>query len=261
MIVIRAATLDDYPAFVALFPELGIDDPVPSRAQWEAAVPGTLIAEDGAGVRGYVTYSTLGEQAHVRNLVVARDARNAGIGAQLMRACASMLRAGGVSRWTLNVKADNAVAIHLYERLGLQIEHRSTVLRLAWAHAGVLACEPATALPVGPEEDAEIERALALPSGRLAMDRGRGRVLVQLRDATLAPVGFAALDPELPAAMPFRVTSPAFAGPLLAALRLRADDRDLQVVVENDADLAKLLITVGAEVRLQLFHLSGPLVT
>lgn len=257
--MIRAATLDDYPAFAALFPELGVDDPVPPRAHWPRLAASTLVEEDGGRIRGYLAYVAIGELGHVRNLVVARDARNAGIGRRLMRACADVMRAGGVTRWMLNVAADNATALRLYQSLGLAIDHRSTVMRLAWAQADALPREPARALPISPEDDADVEATLGLPSGRILMDRGRGRALVQLRDATLAAVGYAALDPELPSVMPFRVARIALAGTLLDALRSEAAPRTLQIVVENNAPLAELLIGIGAQVRLQLLHLSGPL--
>jgi GNAT superfamily N-acetyltransferase len=262
--VIRSATTSDYPVFVELFRELGVDEAPPSLDRWRSdLMRSTLLSERETGVDGYINYYTLSETGYVRNLVVASRARNAGVGAKLMRAAASVLRASGVNDWHLNVKADNAPAIHLYESLGLAVEHRSTVVRLPWALVDQLPAEPATVLPVAPdepEEDAEIERALGLLAGRIAMSRLRhDRVVRQLRDDTLAPVGFAAFDADFPGANPFRVARPSLAASLLAALRPYARHDYVQVIAENDDALTELLVATGAEIRLRLLHLRGPL--
>lgn len=257
---IRAATIADYPAFATLFRELGIDDPTPSLDRWSAElVHHTLVAADAGEVLGYVNFYRLGDAAHVRNLVVAPGARNRGLGRQLMTAAARALREAGVREWHLNVKADNAAAIHLYEQLGMRADHRSTVLRLAWANLAKLPAELATVTTASPEEDDELERAFGLPAGRLAMARRPGRVAVALRGPDLGVLGFAVFDPDFPGAMPFFVARPALAAPLLAALRPHARHAYLQIVVENHDALADVLAAAGAETRLRLFSYSGPL--
>jgi hypothetical protein len=180
-----------------------------------------------------------------------------------MEAAAGRLRGDGVAEWHLNVKVDNLPAVRLYERFGMTVEHRSTALALAWADADRMPGEASlTALPIDAAEDDDIERALELASGRIAMQRSRRkRILVQLRDAACAPVGFAAFDPKFPGAYPFRVTRPPYAGTLLAALRphARVGDRVIQLVVENDHALARSLVVAGATVKLEMLHFSGPL--
>ena len=258
--MIRSATQTDYAAFATLFRELALDDPAPSVERWTSGIANdTLISERDGLVDGYVTFYALRDAGHVRNLVVAPAARNAGIGVRLMRAAADALRARGVSEWRLNVKRDNATAIKLYEGLGMRVEHRSTVLRVRWSELDRLPGEPATAMPVDPDEDDDIERALGLLSGQIAMGRVRGnRVLAQLRDAECAPVGFAMFDPEL-GAKPFRVARPDLAATLCEALRPHATLDWIQLVAENDTPLVEWFIAAGAEVRLELLHYRGTL--
>jgi ribosomal protein S18 acetylase RimI-like enzyme len=265
---IRRATANDYPAFAVLFRELGVDDPTPSSERFGAELaPRILICERAGAPIGYVSYDKLAANGYVRNLVVAPDARGAGVGAALMTAAATQLRALGVTAaWHLNVKADNAAAIRLYERFGMRIEHRSVALRFAWAHLDRLPADdaPVTVLPVAAGDDDDVERALGILGGRLQVSRARGGgVLLQLRDAQLAPVGVACFDPALPGAFPFCATRPALAAPLLRALapHARPGDLDLQVVIEDDDDLADALIAAGAVVRMRLLHYAGPLPT
>jgi len=262
--MIRPARADDYASVAALFPELGVDDPVPTRGRWVAdLMRDTLVYERAGAIVGYVSFYRLSEIGHVRNLVVAPDVRRSGVGGELMEAAAGQLRGVGVAQWRLNVKVDNLPAVRLYERLGMTVEHRSTALAIAWADVERLAGDASlTALPIEPAEDDDIERALDLAAGQIAMQRSRARrVLVQLRDAACAPVGFAAFDPEFPGAYPFRVTRPAYAGALFEAMRphARPADKHVKLVVENDHALAQALVLAGAAVKLEMLHYSGPL--
>lgn len=263
---IRRATANDYGVYRVLFRELGIDDPIPSSDRFAVElVPRTLIYErDGAAI-GYVNYDRLAANGYVRNLVVAPDARGGGVGAALMTAAADQLRARGVKdEWHLNVKADNAAAIRLYERFGMRVQHRSVALRFAWANLDRLPASDAavTVLPVLDGDDDDIERALGILAGRLQMARTRqDRVTIQLRDEQLAPVGVACFDPAFPGAFPFCAARPELAGMLLRALapRARPGDVELQIVIEDDDALADALMAAGAIVRMRLLHYAGPL--
>lgn len=262
MTKIRAAAAADYPVFAELFRELGIDDPTPSVERWTRDLAaGTLVDDGGDGVVGYVNFYKLATAGHVRNLVVAPGARRGGVGRRLMRAAADRLRAAGAREWHLNVKADNAGAIALYESLGMAIEHRSTVLRIPWAEIAREPGEPALASLVDRGDDGELEQAFGLLAGRIAMSRERaGRVIVQLRDDACAPVGLACFDPDIPGAYPFCVARPALAWTLLAALRAYARPREqVQLVIEDDPPLAAALVARGADVRMQLLHYRGAL--
>lgn len=265
---IRRATANDYPAYTVLLRELGVDEPTPSAERFAADLaPRILMYErDGAPI-GYVSYDKLAANGYIRNLAVAPGARGVGVGTALMTAAAAQLRAHGVTEaWHLNVKADNAVAIRLYERFGMRVEHRSVALRFAWAHLDRLPADTddahVTVLPVPADDDDDVERALGILGGRLGVSRARGgNVMLQLRDEQLAPVGVACFDPAFPGAFPFCAARPALAAPLLRALvpHARPGDLDLQVVIEDDDDLGNTLVAAGAVVRMRLLHYAGPL--
>jgi ribosomal protein S18 acetylase RimI-like enzyme len=263
---IRRASPSDYDAYTAMFRELEVDDPIPSAARFTGELLGKILIYERAGMPvGYVLFDRLAANGYVRNLVVAPGARGGGVGAALMAAAAAELRARGADdQWHLNVKVDNTAAIRLYERLGMRVEHASTALQLAWARLDDLPQDstPVRVLPVAAEEDDDIERALDILSGRLQMNRARaGVILRQLRDAQLAPVGFACFDPAFPGAFPFRVARPALAGALLRTLapHARPGDLELQLVIEDDDALTEALLAAGAQVRLRLLHYAGPL--
>lgn len=245
----------DYERYLALVSELGA--PRPTTAQWASEVARTLLDERDHQLVGYVRYFLIAGIGHVRHLAVAPRARGAGIGRALMHAVADALRARGVTEWQLHVEPDNAPAIRISEQLGMAIEHRSTVLRVPVSRIPAPPHDAATVLPIDPAEDDDIERALGLLSGRIAMLRTPDRLLFQARDAACAPVGFAAFDPASPG--PLHVTSPVPAGPLLAALARETRQRAFQVVVEDDRHTVAWLHGIGAETRLQLLELRGRL--
>ncbi len=269
--MIRAATGTDYDHVMALVPELGVDDPVPTRDHWISQIaPHTRIAERDGAVLGYISFRRMIDVGHVRNLVTAPHARGRGIGSELMHAAAAEMRAAGLAEWQLNVKVDNRPALELYTRLGLKVEHRTTALRVAWAlvdrlsHATSLSSATnVVALPLAESEDDDVERALGMLAGRIAMSRNHSnpRYFYQLRDETCAAVGFACFDAAYPGAMPFRVARPELAVGLLAALRPHANagDAAFQLVIDDDQALVERMIAAGAEVRTQLLNLRGPL--
>ena len=231
--MIRPARPTDSTAFAAL-----------GRAR-SASLSNTLVAERDGRVDGYVQFHALGAIGYVRDLVVAEPAR----ASDLMLAAAAALRDAGVREWHLNARLGDEPAPELYERLGMRAEHHSIALRLPWARLDELPRRPATALPVSAEEeeDDDLERALGMITGQIAMARRRAtQVLVQLRGEDCEPLGFAAFDPRFPGARIFRVAHPAYAGPLLDALRRHAHHDEIALVVDDDEALAELLVACGA---------------
>ncbi|MFD8304128.1 GNAT family N-acetyltransferase [Streptomyces sp. NPDC059690] len=87
-----------------------------------------LVAEVGGAVVGYVrlAYPTpLACNSHVRQiqgLVVAEEARGAGVGRALLRAVREEARRQGARRLTLRVLGHNAPARKLYETEGFLVE-------------------------------------------------------------------------------------------------------------------------------------------
>jgi GNAT superfamily N-acetyltransferase len=262
----RPATSADYPHFVRLFPELGVDDPVPPVERWlETMAAATLIFADEAGaVVGYAYVQALQGEGYVRHVVVDPGRRGEGLGRAIMGAIAARLRAAGCVRWCLNVKPDNEAALRLYRAVGMTSQYTSTAFRFGWdlvdrlprAHGEVIA------RPVEPIEDPAIEAVFDLPAGQIDDARKRpGTVLLRLVDASApGPVGFAAYDPRFPGAFPFRVADPTLAASLLAAIRPHElpDTPHMQIVSEDEA-LTAVLCAAGATVRLVALHMAGEL--
>src|SRR4051812_2609009 len=210
---VRDAITSDYAAFVALFAELEIDDPVPTIEYFETDLaPVMIVAELEGTVVGYATSRALAASSgHVHNLAVAGTARGRRVGSALMREVAARFRARGITEWHLNVKADNHAAIRLYEHLGLTRRYASSQIQLAWADVAALPEDPVPtrAAPVAAEDLPAIEAVFPLVAGRLASTIRRAeRVLRVLRDPRDRPVGVAAFSPAHPGAFPFAVARP-----------------------------------------------------
>src|SRR5437773_5198334 len=123
---VRPATAEDYPHYTRLFPELGVDDPIPTRARWELDfAPSIRILEAKGQPVAYVLWVKLEGMGYVRHVVVDPAWRQRGVGAALMKATAEEVVSEGCSRWCLNVKVDNIAAIRLYERCGFRVSHAS----------------------------------------------------------------------------------------------------------------------------------------
>jgi GNAT superfamily N-acetyltransferase len=136
---VRPALPGDHGAFVSLFPELQVDDPVPGADVWtKKYVPSTSVAVRSDEVLGYCYFEELDDTGYVRHIVVAPNTRRRGTGTALMTATAQRLRANGRTAWCLNVKADNVAAIALYSRLGMQVRYSTKALRLPWASTGTM---------------------------------------------------------------------------------------------------------------------------
>lgn len=259
--LLRPARVDDYPAFVRLFPELAVDDPTPSAARWAAEfVPGAIVVEEDGAVLAYTWVQELGDTGYVRHVVVAPDARGRGLGRALMDAAAARFRAAGLACWCLNVKPENATARRLYEAVGMAPRHESVAVRADWGIRGRLPASDATTRVVVPAEDAAVEASAGLLAGQLADGRARGRIPVAAWSGADV-VGAALFDPAFPGAFPFRARTPAVAGALLRALHghRRPEHDSVQVVVEGDAALADALLAAGGSARMRILHYAGAL--
>lgn len=268
--MIRDARPDDYPAYVALFPELGVDDPILDRDTWWAVLgPQTIILEQAGRVVAYVYFQILDGTGYVGHVVIHPDHRGRRLGQVLMTAVADRLRAAGCAAWCLNVKPDNTAAIRLYERVGMRHAYDSAALRFTWDLVDRLPMTDMslTTCRIDPAEDTALERAMALPIGRLAnLRRNPTRIGLRLLDPA-APqdlaLGLAVFDPTFPGAFPFRVARPTLARPLLTGMRALALPHldHVQVVVEGDPALQDLLIAHGARNHMPFQHFKGPLPT
>jgi GNAT superfamily N-acetyltransferase len=263
---LRPATPADYPAFVRLFPELRVEDPVPSSERWIAdLMPSTTIAECDGRVVGFSYHQLLGDSAYVRNLVVDPSTRRGGVGRALMERIRAQASAQGRRRWELNVMADNLPAIGLYQSLGLREQYLSLTLRFSWSLVDRLPLGPpgAIARQLHPDRDALVEATFGLPAGLVTQARASSRhLLLEVADQLSgAPLGYARYSPSFPGAFPFRLAEPALARPLLELMQRHAlpELDHTRVVAENDEPLARLLVAAGAELRERVLHFEGPL--
>lgn len=261
---VRAAVRSDHHAFVRLFPELAVDDPILDEQQFaETLMPTTLIAEsaESGAVLGYGYYQLMKDVAYVRHLVTAPEARRQGIARLLLGAVVARAHAARCTHWCLNVTPGNLPAIALYESLGMKRAFISRALLVRWDD--VAGADPAgvTSRAITPADDAHVEPAMTLLDGQLATNRAlEGRVLTMLEENGTV-VGATVFHPDFPGAYPFRAARPELAFVLLRALRphARAQHATLNVVCEGQLDVADALVAAGATVKLDIVHLRGPL--
>lgn len=77
-----------------------------------------IIALDGKTVTGYIGSQAVLGEADMMNLAVLPAYRRQGIGKRLVEALTEALQSNGVHCLTLEVRASNAPALDLYEKLG-----------------------------------------------------------------------------------------------------------------------------------------------
>jgi ribosomal-protein-alanine N-acetyltransferase len=79
-----------------------------------------LVAEDGAGVVGYVVGRSVLDQGEILNLGVSLQARRRGIGAALVRRLLGTFSSAGVREAFLEVRESNLAAQRLYQSFGFR---------------------------------------------------------------------------------------------------------------------------------------------
>ncbi len=85
-----------------------------------------LVAEEGERVAGYVGSQTVCNETDMMNVAVHPDFRRSGIGQALVNALVEELKGQESTCLTLEVRASNAPAISLYEKLGFSEIGRRT---------------------------------------------------------------------------------------------------------------------------------------
>ncbi len=265
-ITIRDARPEDHTTFARLVPELGVDDPVPTPERFAGEMIRTmLIAERDGRALGYTFFKPMKDVVHLVHLVSAPDARRVGVGRALLDEAVRRSRAAGCTAMTLNVLDTNVAAIRLYESFGLARTHTNVGLKMPWAIVDALSDTDAPlsnlAREIEPEDDAKLEATWGMASGLLADHRARpGRVLRMIetgRDATTA--AFTVFDPAFPGTYPFRAPDAVHALSLLRALRpfARPDDAHVNMMIENQRELAEALVDSGAQKRLETVFMRG----
>ncbi|MBR5430257.1 MAG: ribosomal protein S18-alanine N-acetyltransferase [Firmicutes bacterium] len=72
----------------------------------------------GGELIGFAGYWLILDEGHITNVAVAPDRRNQGVGRFLVQGVINGCLAGGGRFLTLEVRASNAPALHLYEKMG-----------------------------------------------------------------------------------------------------------------------------------------------
>lgn len=122
---VRRAVASDLDALAAL-EAASFDGDRLSRAQYRRHLDSdsalVLAASAGGQLLGSaVLFFRKGSaQARLYSLATRREARGQGVGSALLKAAASAARRRGCRALRLEVRADNAAAIHLYEKHGYQ---------------------------------------------------------------------------------------------------------------------------------------------
>ena len=125
MTTVRPATPADAAALVPLFEQLGYPTPQPVIEARLAALgdrAAVFVANNGSAVAGFIAIAMRGdfieERAVVEALVVEASARNAGIGAQLLRVAESWAANAGATAILVRSNVIREDAHRFYEREG-----------------------------------------------------------------------------------------------------------------------------------------------
>lgn len=109
---------------VALEQELFDDDRWTARTYWselgQLDTRHYLVAVEGESVQGYAGLCDYPDEAFVQTLAVAAVAQGRGLGGRLLQALLDEAARRRQTRVSLEVRADNARAVALYERFGFR---------------------------------------------------------------------------------------------------------------------------------------------
>ena len=117
---IRLAVSADIPRLMGLAKQV-TTAPHWSREQYETALSGVpasrvvLVAEEEAGLQGFIVGKSLDEEWEIENIVVAAAVQRRGLGTRLLREFLDLARSKGADRIFLEVRESNLVARRLYE--------------------------------------------------------------------------------------------------------------------------------------------------
>ncbi len=122
---LREARWTDIPALAALERDLFTHDAW-AEPTWWAELAGRprrdyVVLTDADGILGYAGLDHGGDVADVMTIAVAPRAQGRGVGGRLLDELERRARARGAASMMLEVRADNAAALRLYERAGFAL--------------------------------------------------------------------------------------------------------------------------------------------
>lgn len=79
-----------------------------------------LVVRDGERLAGYCGFLQSFEEADITNVAVAPEYRSRGVGRRMLEELMARGNARGIRRYTLEVRAGNGPALHLYRALGFE---------------------------------------------------------------------------------------------------------------------------------------------
>jgi len=83
-----------------------------------------LVWEEDGALLGYAAVQVVGYEAYLQNLMVPPDLRRRGHGGRLLQKVMIWVQSRGAARLLLDVAAENADAVRLYERSGFSTLER-----------------------------------------------------------------------------------------------------------------------------------------
>jgi len=258
----RPATADDYELLVRFHRYFELPDPDPARDWWERFHFHARFVEDETGrAVGYGLAYRLDRVAYVLHVSVEPDARRRGVGRAVMECLAKKLRDDGTTRWALNVKEENAPAIALYRALGMEVAFVIEVLHIDASQWAALPAGSAIVEAFDANEDFDVEDTFHFDRGRIGRFREMpGRLSLRAREVD-GIVGVAGFDPTFPGAPMFRARDAGVARSLLEQMsaHTKPEAGPLRIVLEDDADLARALVSAGGEREMKLLRMVGPI--
>ena len=78
----------------------------------------TFLLREGEKILGYCGVVTVQDEGDITNVAVEKNSQNQGIGKKLLEEMFQRTQKAGVCRLFLEVRAGNAAALHLYEKMG-----------------------------------------------------------------------------------------------------------------------------------------------
>jgi hypothetical protein len=228
----------------------------------ERLLPSVVVVQHGNQPIGFASWRLYGGTMHVAQVVVDPDARRRGAGRALMADLQRRALAKGCTRWYLNVKADNAAAIALYQGFGLRIEQPGWALVADWTDLQRLRGSTDTErFEPSHQEASDFARQHAIDPERLAQVRSRPAVVFVAQRALGKMCAFAAFDPGFPGIYPLAVTVPEHARGLFDALIPHARHPYVNIFVEGNAALATVLQAGGAKLQFATLRMGAALTT